>query len=149
MEADAVGGITALDQFDAGVIEIVEALDLLGIDAGLSQHIGVIVNAGIAVAHGVTDLVALVVAVSGADGFPGALQLRPAVGIGIDKALERDTVFSRGVHSYVLHRTREHGGQIGLGGRAQLGVQLGLIALILDGHMIGVLALIEGVNHLL
>ena len=73
MESDTVFGIAAIYQFFAHFIQIRITLYTCRIDSRFFEHICVVIYSGIAVADGVTDLVAFVVAISAADGIPGIL----------------------------------------------------------------------------
>ena len=148
-EADAVGGKAAVHNRFAGIIQIVKALDACRIDPCLFQQIRIVENVRIAVADGVTDQIALTVRVGAAQCIPCIIKLLPALGVCIHIFLQRDAEVRICIHSDIFHCAGEHGREIFFLGRLQLGVALHLVALIYDGHMVLVLAVVEVINNVL
>ena len=151
MEADAVGGVAAVNELLADRVQVLKALQILGgVNTGLGEHILVVVDAGIGIALRIADLLAVLVLIGSTDGFPCVVELLPgALLLEVDELLQRHTIVLVGVHGDVLNRAVEHGGQLTLIGGGNLGVHFRLAALCLTGHTILRLAGVEGVDDLL
>ena len=151
VEADAVGGIAAVDKLSADVVEILKALEIVHrIDTGLGKHVLVVKDVAVAVALRIADLAAALILIRGQNGLPGVVKLLPgALLLHVDELLQRHAVICVGVHSDVLDRAVEHGGQLLLRYRSQLRVQLSRAALRLAGDMVLGLTGVEVVDDLL
>ena len=151
VEADAVGGVAAVNELLADRVQVLKALQILGgVNTGLGEHILVVVDAGIGIALRIADLLAVLVLIGRADGFPRVVELLPGtLLLHVDELLNGNAVVLVGVHGDVLDRAVEHGGQLALLGGADLRVHLSLAALRLADHMVLRLAGVEGIDNLL